>query len=186
MIFFSDATTSLTASDYIQLFGIIASFIASIVAIIISLVTLKQNSKMIEESSRAIIGIYGETINSGSPKFYLVVKNFGNSLATIMDFSTDFNFTDCYGFRTDKNWIDDLNGCSIAPGQSRICRLDYKKITCPITFQIKYCSSGKTYSEKMTIDLKAGASMLVSKVSTKGEELQTISYTLQEMLQKRL
>lgn len=178
--------SQLAPSDCIQLMGIISSLIASIVAIIISLVTLRQNSKMIEESSRAVIGIYGESINSGSPTFFLVVKNFGNSLATILNFSTDFDFTDCYGFRTNKNWINELNNCSIAPGQSRICKLDYGKITQPVTFQIKYRSSGKTYSEKMTIDLKAGAAMVTSKIATKNEDLRTISYTLQEMLQKHL
>jgi hypothetical protein len=38
----------------------------------------------------------------------------------------------------------------------------------------------------MTVDLKAGASMLTSKTATEGKELRTISYSLQEMLQKNL
>lgn len=65
---------SLNPSDIIQLFGIIASLITSIVAITISLVTLRQNSKMIEDASRPIISIYGESINPGSPVFYIVIK----------------------------------------------------------------------------------------------------------------
>ncbi len=63
---------SLNPSDIIQLFGIIASLITSIVAITISLVTLRQNSKMIEDASRPIISIYGESINPGSPVFILL------------------------------------------------------------------------------------------------------------------
>lgn len=38
---------SLTPSDVIQLIGILASLITSVIAIIISVLTLKQNSKMI-------------------------------------------------------------------------------------------------------------------------------------------
>ena len=55
--------TKLTPSDIIQILGIIASFLTALVAIIISLVTMRQNSKMIEESSRAIISIYPQFIN---------------------------------------------------------------------------------------------------------------------------
>lgn len=177
---------NLTSSDCIQLVGISVSLFTSIIAIAISIITLKQNSKMIEESSRASIGIYGESINSGSPMFFLVVKNFGNSTATLTKFNTDFDFSDCYGFSTDKNFILDLSNCTIAPGQSRICQLDYNKITRPVTFELEYISASKKYSETQTIDLKLGSSMLTSKVSTKDKELRTISYTLQEMLQKNL
>lgn len=177
---------NLTSSDCIQLAGIVVSFCTSIIAIFISIITLRQNSKMIEESSRASIGIYGESINAGSPMFFLVVKNFGNSTATLTKFNTDFDFSDCYGFSTDKNFMLELNNCTIAPGQSRICQLDYNKITRPVTFELEYISASKKYSETQTIDLKLGSSMLTSKVSTKDKELRTISYTLQEMLQKNL
>ncbi|MPN60559.1 hypothetical protein SDC9_208288 [bioreactor metagenome] len=65
--------------------------------------------------------------------------------------------------------------------------LDYEKIDRDVTFTIQYQSSAKkAYSEIFTIDLKAGVSMPYSKVDTKGQELRTISYTLQEMLQKNL
>lgn len=183
---FTTFCNSLTVSDIIEIIGIVASLLTSIVAITISVATLRQNSKMIEESTRAIIAIYGESINPGSPIFYFVIKNYGNSLATITKFNSDFDFSECYGVRSDRNWISDLNNCTIAPGQSRICKLDYNKITRPITFDIEYISSGKKYSESMLIDLKAGTSMLTSKNATKNQELRTISYTLQEMLQKNL
>lgn len=183
---FETFCSSLTVSDIIEIVGIIASLITSIVAITISIVTMRQNSKMIEESTRAIIAIYGESINTGSPVFYFVIKNFGNSLATITKFTSDFDFTGCYGFKTGRNWIADLNNCTIAPGQSRICKIDYDKITRPITFDIEYISSGKKYIESMVVDLKAGADMVTTKTATKDKELRTISYTLQEMLQKNL
>ena len=53
---------SLSISDTIQLFGIIASFVTSIIAIVISVITLRQNSKMIESASRPIISLYIDAI----------------------------------------------------------------------------------------------------------------------------
>ena len=53
----------LSTSDWIQLLGIIASLVTSIIAIFISIFTLRQNSKMIEASSRPVLSIYGEAIN---------------------------------------------------------------------------------------------------------------------------
>lgn len=174
------------ASDIIQIVSIIVSLLTSTIAIIISIITVRQNSKMIEESTRAVIGIYGQTINPGSPLFYIVIKNFGSSLATITRFESDFDFSNCYLSSPTRNFLEDLSHCTIAPGQSRICRLEYDKITSPITFKLEYYSSNKKYSETYAVDLKAGADMLTTKIATKDKELRTISYTLQEMLQKNL
>ena len=67
--------SELSPSDILQALGIIASFITSFVAIIISVITLRQNSKMIEESTRAVISVYAQGINTGTPMLFLVVKN---------------------------------------------------------------------------------------------------------------
>lgn len=54
-------------------------------------------------------------------------------------------------------------------------------------YSLEYHSGAKkTYSDEFTIDLKAGVSMPYGKVATEGKELRTISYALQEMLQKNL
>ena len=124
----SEFISKLTPSDIIQIFGIIASFLTAFVAIVISLVTIRQNSKMIEESSRAVISIYSQSINTGSPMMFIVIKNFGNSPAVIRKFDYDFDFTNCYKFRADRDYLKDFVGSSLAPGQARICCLDYKKI----------------------------------------------------------
>lgn len=178
---------SLSTSDIIQLFGIIASFITGIVAIVISVITLRQNSKMIEESSRPFLSIYGESINSGSPVFYIVIKNFGSSTAYIKKFEYDYDFSPVYlSTHSNRDFLKNLQNSVIAPNQARICALDYSKLDKPITFKLSYSSGVKTYHDEMTIDLKAGAAMLISKNATSGKELRTISYTLQEMLQKNL
>lgn len=176
----------LSLSDIIDIAGIIAAFATSIIAIIISVKTLQQNSKAIEESSRAVISVYSQEINTGSPMFYIVVKNFGHSMAVIQKFDYDYDFSDCYYKSASKDYLQELIGSSIAPGQSRICRIDYSKIQRPVTFSLTYTSIGKVYSDTFTVDLKAGVAMPTSKTATENRELHAISYTLQEILQKNL
>lgn len=130
---------------------------------------------------------YTDEINTGNPLFYLIIKNFGKSPAYITKFESDFDFRGCYKIPTDKDYLGNLKNAVFAPGQSRICMLDYAKIGKEITFTLEYHSGAKKkYSEKFTIDLKAGVSMPYGKAATEGKELRTISYTLQEMLQKNL
>ena len=177
---------TMAISDIIQIAGICMSLLTSVIAIIISIVTLRQNSKMIEESSRAVISVYSSSINTGSPMCYLVIRNFGNSQAVITKFNYDFDFKNCYMFDVPRDYLKELTNCSIAPGHSRICVIDYQKIKEPVTFDIEYLSCGKIYSDSFTVDLKAGVAMPISKTATENKELRTISYTLQEMLTKDL
>lgn len=55
-----------------------------------------------------------------------------------------------------------------------------------LTFSLEYQSGSKKYQETLTVDLRAGVNIPVPKTATSGKELQTISYTLQEALQKNL
>ncbi len=141
----------------------ILSFILAAISVVTVVVTIRQNHKMIEESNRPIVSVYTQGIMySGKPSLYLVVKNFGNSTAHMTQFVTDINFINLYGFNAPRNYIDDLSKCVIAPGQSHICRLDYKKITKPIHFFITYHSSSnpqKNYQEEFDVDLTAAVFM---------------------------
>lgn len=179
----------------IQFYGMIITSFVGITSIVISVLTLKQNSKMIEESTRPVISIYGEMTNFSTPQHYIVIKNFGQTSATISKFDYDFDFmlNDGYASRDPKrDYLKDLLGATIAPGQSKICALNYSRINLPITFSISYKSTNenkpKTYNENITVNLKAGVAMLTSKSDSRadGESLKNISYTLQEMVHKNL
>ena len=172
--------------DAWQVIGIFATCLISFVAIIISIATLIQNSKMIESTSRPYLSIYGNSANTSSPYLYFVIRNFGNSSAKITKLSYNFDFKGCFKLTTDKDYIKSLLGSTIAPGQSRICLLDYDKITEIVSFEIEYKSSTKTYVEKFDVNFRAGNDMVTPKTANKGRELETISYTLQDMLQKDL
>ena len=86
---------NLTPSNIIEIIGIIVSLCTSLFAITISVKTLKQNSQMIEDSTRPYIGIYGGGIFVKSPDYYIVLKNFGQNSATIKSFSYDFDLAKC-------------------------------------------------------------------------------------------
>ncbi|MCM1199796.1 MAG: hypothetical protein NC312_01030 [Bacteroides fragilis] len=119
----------------------VLSFILAAISVVTVVITLQQNNKMIEESTRSIISIYTEEINAGDPFFYLVVKNFGQSPAYITKFEYDFDFNGCYKIRNDKNYLQKLHKSVLALGQSRICMLDYTKIDKEVTFVISYQSN---------------------------------------------
>lgn len=176
----------LSASDVIEIIGILASLITGIIAITISVKTLKQNSTMIEESTRPVVSVYAQSINPGVPMFYLIVKNFGASTAYMESFDSDFDFSGCYKGKNARNYIEDLSKCVIAPNQSRTCFLDFQKVPDNVHFSIKYKSTTKTYAEEFNINLKAAASMPCMKFATEQKELLSISYSLQEMLLKNL
>ena len=174
-------------STIVNIILCVLSFILAAISVVTVVITLRQNNKMIEESTRLVISVYTDEINAGNPFFYLIVKNFGKSPAYITKFEYDFDFKGCYKIRKDRDYWEGLNNAALAPGQSRICTLDYAKIDKEVTFTLEYHSGAKkVYSDKFTIDLKAGVSMPYGKVATEGKELRTISYALQEMLQKNL
>ena len=174
-------------STIVNIILCVLSFILAAISVVTVVITLRQNNKMIEESTRPVISVYTDEINAGNPFFYLIVKNFGKSPAYITKFEYDFDFKGCYKIRNDRDYLEGLNNAVLAPGQSRICTLDYAKIDKEVTFTLEYKKKKKkVYSDKFTIDLKAGVSMPYGKVATEGKELRTISYALQEMLQKNL
>lgn len=182
---------TLSLSDIIQIIGILAALLIGIASIIISIITIRQNSKMIEESTRPIISVYTEFINTGLPMLYLIVKNFGQTTATITKFNYDFDFVLHHAYMgsnsNETDYLKELITSTLAPNQSRICLIEYKNVNTPVTFDIEYKTNNKIYKDKITLNLKAGTSMLIGKSDgSNGDTLEAISYTLQEMLQKNL
>ena len=174
-------------SDIIEIISIITSLFTSIVAIIISVKTLKQSEQTLEETTRPYVCVYGQSINPGSPQFYLVVKNFGASPAHMTKFTYTPDLSNCYDTSNpSRNFLTDLSKGTLAPGQSKICKLKYSSVPEKITFDLEYHCGKKDYHETFTTDIKAGVAMPTTKIDTSNKELRTISYTLQEMLQKDL
>ena len=108
-------------STIVNIILCVLSFILAVISVVTVVITLRQNNRMIEESTRPFISVYTDEINAGDPFFYLVVKNFGKSTAYITKFEYDFDFNGCYKIRNDSALIligvvqkaDDLAGSTV-------------------------------------------------------------------------
>lgn len=178
----------MSTSDVIEIIGIIVSTIVSIIAIVVSVKTLKQNSKMIEESTRPYVVVCGKTANYQEPRFYLIIKNYGSSGATITKFKCDHDLAD-FSYSSENVPFKNICGTFIAPGQSFITNLKVKKLfseELTLHFQIEYKTEFKTYCENMDIVLNSFKDLIQTRAATNGKELKIISYTLQDLVEKHL
>ena len=167
----------MTTSDKIQLFGIVISALTSIIAIFISVHTLRQNSKMIEDSSRPYIGIYGLSTYICDRYYYIIIKNFGQSIAHIESLTYDFDLAKL-ALRDGLDPFGNIDGTSLAPGQSYRCAID---------FHIKYSSGTHNYEDEITLKIDGNLGNLEAhKTSKKIPALEVISETLQDMHIKSL
>lgn len=180
----------MTLSDWINLSLSILSLFLAIASIIIVVLTLKQNNKMIENSSRPYVVMYGEMTNFSDLTFYIVLKNCGNSGAIIKNIVCDLDLSK-YNYSISITPFEAIKNTLIAPNQNITCNIDHQKlnqdsITC-FNIEIEYQSlQGKVYKEKYPINYGAFKKNITTKISTEGKELKAISYTLQEMVQKDL
>lgn len=176
--------------DCLQMITILITTSTAIASIIIAVLTLRQNEKMIEESTRPYIVIYSTTTNFQEPIYKLIIKNFGQSGATIRSFHSSHDLSE-FTFGSDKRRpFEDLKNIFIAPGQSIICAIDYRKLMDEnvdiLSFNIKYETENKSYNEDINLNVKAFKNQTSPKSSTKDKELKIISYTLQELVDKIL
>lgn len=180
----------MTTSDKIQLLGIVISALTSIIAIFISVHTLRQNSKMIEDSSRPYIGIYGLSTYICDRYYYIIIKNFGQSIAHIESLTYDFDLAKL-ALRDGLDPFGNIDGTSLAPGQSYRCAIDFDKIPTDeissIHFHIKYSSGTHNYEDEITLKIDGNLGNLEAhKTSKKIPALEVISETLQDMHIKSL
>ena len=175
---------TLTISDIIEIVGIIASLITSIVAIEISVKTLKQNSKMIEESTRPYISVYIGNTYFSTVHIYLTIKNFGSSSAVINGFKTDIDITP---YAYDKNRVPFANiiGTTLCPGES--IQYPIKLENDPdslknLKISLKYQSDTHQYNEDICINLSAH----FDAVHVRANSDKSISYALQDIAEKML
>lgn len=178
----------LTTSDIIELIGIFASLSVSIVATVISLKTLRQNSRMIEASTRPQIQIYPVFLDG---ILYLIIKNFGVSEAYIDEITCSHSFTskETLGDDLGSNIFSRLNGSILSSGYSIKCPL----LGCEVAnenfdFYIKYHSSSKIYKENFSFNPIANipfADMSPSSQTTDGHLL-NISKQLHNIVKTKL
>ena len=107
----------MNCSDIINIISIVINSLLAIVAIFISVKTLKQSSKAIIESSRGYIVFYIDTPLGGNQ--YLVLKNFGHSSATLKSINiiTEITYSKS-SIDSNNKLITEFSNILLAPGQA--------------------------------------------------------------------
>lgn len=75
----------MTTSDWIQSIAIVTSLIVALIAILQTRAAAKTTERTIQEANRPNIALYVETLDTVYFHKYIVLKNFGNTSATIID-----------------------------------------------------------------------------------------------------
>lgn len=172
-------------SDQIQIIGILASSATAIIAIIISVLSLRQNSKMIENSSRPYIGIYLAHAYVRNVSVYLVVKNFGQSSAKINSFTYDFDLANCNNHNIpNREPFQNIEDSTLMPGQALRSIINLNKTleqVEQINFHVVYSSGSHKYEDDIRVNLVANIGNFTAHNTTKNKELEIISETLQDI-----
>lgn len=161
----------------------VLSFVLAAISVVTVVITLRQNSKMIENSSRPYISIYHGHTYFQCMNHYLIVKNFGSSTATITAFECDLDL-DKLAYTKGYPPFQNLVGTSIAPGQKIMYRINAKELIKVeyLTIRLKYQSNSKfKYSEELSIKIY---DLYGTRASTPNEELKIISFALQDISEK--
>jgi len=181
-----------------ELFVSIAATFIAYCALIISIMTHRDNKMMIEESTRPHIVIYVTYIHLKNPEYRLVIKNFGSSAGTIKNITYETGEIIKRIVSTPGNEYDfnNLNGLMMAPNQSLIMQLDTKgdeeKLLAKDTFKIIYETSGKRkkkYRETYPVKLETLKHLIFQEPSegkTIKEGLKYVTKSLNEIANKSL
>lgn len=179
----------MSLSDYINLSLSVLSLLLAIISVITVILTLKQNSKMIESATRAYISVYGDSINNNSIKFYIVIKNFGQSSAKITSFECDTDLV-LFSFKNDRIPFLHMQGTSMAPNQAYKCNLQHTLLFNSgieqINFKISYECNNKIYNDTFCIILKSFSDLIRTRDNVKNKELQAIYNALEELDERLL
>ena len=179
----------MTLSDKINVSLCILSFLLAAISVITVVITLRQNHKMIENSTRPYVIVTGQKTNFQEPMFYVVLKNYGTSGAKIIQLSFDIDIA-AYSLIPEIEPFGYVKGMFIAPGQIVSSVFDKKKFNenkiDTFNATITYSDGIHEYKETYPISYKGLSHNVSYKAATKGEELRIISYALQELVEKQL
>lgn len=131
----------------------IMSFLLAVLSLVFVFLTLRQNSKMLEASSRPYVAIYIDSITICEQQSYFILKNSGQTPAEIIDFTYPKVLESTEQMSTlMQEQFSHVKGVTLAPGQS--CLLPYAVSSLPdeyLKFNIKYKSQTKTYKESYSL-----------------------------------
>lgn len=180
--------TGITITDVIQAFAATIGIIASLIALWQSKKSIKLTEKSIREANRPVVAVYLEYSQViSTPKEYLVIKNFGNTPATIdlVELDTKINIIkDGEIFTQSVPFI-------LAPKQGfstvlRVDVFDSQQAEQNINVKINYHDSIQQYSDTFNLNQNLVKDMRFSKTkpSKNSTVQQVLSQTTEEIIRK--
>lgn len=169
----------------------ISDSVLSLLAIVISVIALVKtsvdNNRILEETSRAYISIYTETLIANRNHFYIILRNFGNTNAVLQDIKTDEKTREMIKLG-EKDYFSNLIKSQLAPGQSithvvttQNKEYDHNHIS---KFEIVYTSGRKKYSDKFEFNLSINTTMPSISISNGDFEKQLLELYQDEIRKK--
>lgn len=178
---------NINIASLVQIISSMVGIGTSIVAIFISVLSLRATRSSIEEANRPYVVVYRDYIQVlSSIHEYLIIKNFGKSGATIDSIIFEPSYIDS---TTDKGLFEHTRNTFIAPGQSISTVVptnafgeEHVKIT------IKYHTEKKEYQEVITLNQEASRDISFVKVKPpKSKSIQEVmTNATEEILRRRL
>ncbi len=179
----------MTISDWINIVLSILSLVLAATSIVIVILTIRQNNKMIKNSTRAYVVVYGAYVHYSNSQFYLVIRNYGTSGAIIKSLKCTIDLSK-YSYFANHPPFENITNTTFAPNQNAICALDYSALdgdsisTFDIT--ITYQSGKDTYTETYPINYAFLKGNVIVLSSNNGKELKDISNVLQDIGKRQL
>ncbi len=175
-------------TDVIQAAAAIGSVVAAVVALVISVKTLKQNSKMIEEASRPYITISFDCMFTNEQVSFFIIRNFGRTAARIVEFKYDEELKNFkQEFKISNDQFDRIKGMEFAPDQKKILYYDVNEFPeRDIEFTISYTSGKKEYSETFIMNPRKyfRVPQRRYKVLKAEDQMMALNWTIQEILSR--
>lgn len=177
-------------SENLQIASTITGILVSIIAVIISVFSLKLTQRSIEEANRPYVVVYRDYIQVLSTVHeYIIIKNFGNTGAIIDSINFHPNYVDSI---RKQNIFANINNSFIAPKQSistvsahNVFEGDRNGL---IEVTIKYHAGKKKYKDIITLneELIHDLSYVKSKPSRNTSIEEIVSKATEELLRRNL
>ena len=177
---------SLALDTRVNILLCILSFLLALISIFIVIVSIRQNNKLLESSSRPYISAF---LSNQNRNIVLTIKNFGNSSAYIENFVSTADFAKLSPTKK-VTPFQNFKGSTLAPGEAVSCSFPYRTFADTydtFTLEISYSSDfsskqkfrNKNYINKIDINVRAFRELFYISVDPKpGKELEDIAKTL--------
>lgn len=164
----------------------ILSFILALISVITVVITIRQNNKMIKSNTRAYVVASLKIVTIRKQRSYIVIKNYGNSGATIDNLSFDIDL-DKYSFNQKLHPFSHTKGVFIAPNQKYMSVINGAQLTADgiqqFNVTIEYHDSFDHYKETYSMNYKGYIENIVEREQIEGNELQNILNALENLIE---